>query len=66
MNSLMHGHTAASLDMQFSHPAKMEAVDRECDRQGEQARTREQGPEKEPPVLDAFNAPDSHLVDGPP
>jgi len=44
----------------------MEAVDRECDRQGEQARTREQGPEKEPPVLDAFNAPDSHLVDGPP
>ena len=56
MNSLMHGHTAASLDMQFSHPAKMEAVDRECDRQGEQAWTMEKRPEKETPILNAFDA----------
>jgi hypothetical protein len=52
----MRRHTGASLDMQFSHLAKMEAVDRECDRQGEQAWTMEKRPEKETPILNAFDA----------
>jgi len=42
--------------MQFGHLTEMETVDCKCDRQREQAWTPEQGPEKEPPVLDAFDA----------
>ena len=52
--------------MQFGYLAKMEAVDGECDRQWEQARTPEQSPEKEPPVLDAFDAAEPQLVNGTP
>ena len=51
--------------MQLDHLTEMEAVDGKCDRQREQAWAAEQSPEKEPPVLDAFNAADPQLVNGP-
>ena len=44
--------------------AEMKAIDCECDREREQARTPEQGPEKELPILDAFNAANPKLVNG--
>ena len=52
--------------MQGNYLAEMKAADCECDRQGEQAWAPEQSPEKEPPVLDAFDAADTQLVNGPP
>ena len=58
--------TCLSYNMQLSHPAEMKAVDCKCDRQWEKAWTPEQGPEKKPPVLDAFDTADPQLVNGPP
>jgi len=58
--------TCPSLDMQLDHLAEVEAVDGKCDREREQARTPEEGPEKEPPVLDAFDAAYTELVNGTP
>jgi hypothetical protein len=49
--------------VQFGHLAKMEAHDGQRDRQWEQAWTPEQGPEKEPPVLDTFNTANAQLID---
>ena len=55
-----------SFDMQFSHTAEVEAIDGKCDRQREEPRTMQQGPEEEPPILDAFDAADTELVNGAP
>ena len=55
-----------SANMHLNHLAEMEAHDGQRDGQWEQARTPEQGPEKELPVLDAFNAADPKLVVGTP
>ena len=52
--------------MQLGHLAEMKAVDGQRDRQREQPGTPEQRPEKEPPVVDAFDAPDAQLVNGAP
>ena len=48
--------------MPFNHLAEMEAIDGKRDHQREETRTPEQGPEKESPVLDAFDAADPQLV----
>jgi len=58
--------TNPSVDMQRDHLAEVETVDGKCDRQWEQARTPEESPEKKPPVLDAFDAADTELVNGTP
>ena len=52
--------------MQGGYLAEMKTVDGKCDRQWEQAWTPEQSPEKEPPVLDAFDAANTQLVNGSP
>ena len=52
--------------MQSSYLTEMESVDGKCNCQGEQAWTPEQSPEKEPPVLDAFDAAEPQLVNGSP
>ena len=46
-------------DMQLDHLAEMKAIDGKRDRQWKQARTAEQSPEKEPPVVYTFDAADS-------
>ena len=46
--------------------AEMKAIDGQGDGQREEAGAFEQGPEKEPPVLDAFGAADAELVNGAP
>jgi hypothetical protein len=44
----------------------MEAHNGQRDCQWEQTGTAEQGPEKEPPVLDAFDAADAQSINGSP
>lgn len=52
--------------MKLDYLAEMETIDGKCDRQGEQAWTTEQSPEKESPIMDAFDAADAQLVNGSP
>jgi len=52
-------------DVQSCHLAEMETVDSQGDCQQEQARTPEQSPEKELPVLDAFGSTKAQLINGP-
>jgi hypothetical protein len=55
-------HEGKSTDMQFGHLAEMETINGKCDRQRKQAQTAEQGPEEEPPIMDAFDAADAQLL----
>ena len=48
--------------MQGDHLAEMETHDGQCDCQGEQARPPEDGPEKEPPIVDALDTAEPQLV----
>ena len=65
-NFFNHSNRFCSTNMQFSYLSEMKAVDGECDRQRKQTGTPEQGPKKEPPVLDAFDAADTELINGAP
>ena len=47
--------------MQLDHLTEMEAVDGKCNCHSVEMRTPEQGPEKERPVMDAFDTTDAQL-----
>jgi len=52
----------SSVDMHCCHLTEMKAHDCKSDCLGEQTGTFEQGPEKEPPIMGAFDAANAEMI----